>query len=368
MKEYIVYKVTNLINNKIYIGKTFRGLKKRWSVHCASFKNPKVKKSYLQNAINKYGKENFKIEIIEKCNSFEEMTSKEVDYIIRLNTINPLIGYNLVIDDTNKHEWIFSEKTKTKQTIKGHNKIRNNKSGYKGVDYNIDKTHLKTPWSMCITYLGKSFRKRFDTDINAAKAYDKLAIYLYGENANINFNKEDYKNENLEEYFIKITYKKPLSSIYRGISFSKKHNLYYVRRVDKTGLYLGSCKTELEAAIFYDKIELFLNKENPKLNFPDKKEEYLREDLDKLYQKIISKRKSVNRITTSKYRGVNKHGACNGWCAEFRNGRNRYRKFFIKEEDAAKFYDEMSFKYKGLKAKTNFPIENYINQLINNLV
>ena len=56
----IIYKVTNLVNNKIYIGQTERTLKERWEQH-------KYKEGcrHLHNAILKYGAYNFKIEEIE---------------------------------------------------------------------------------------------------------------------------------------------------------------------------------------------------------------------------------------------------------------------------------------------------------------
>lgn len=57
----IIYKITNLVNNKVYIGQTERTLKERWGQHKYS-KGCK----YLHNAILKYGAESFKIEEIEK--------------------------------------------------------------------------------------------------------------------------------------------------------------------------------------------------------------------------------------------------------------------------------------------------------------
>ncbi len=56
----IIYKITNIINNKIYIGKTEKSLNKRWSGHIAKSRKNII--SVLHNAILKYGKENFKIE------------------------------------------------------------------------------------------------------------------------------------------------------------------------------------------------------------------------------------------------------------------------------------------------------------------
>ena len=56
-----VYKITNLINNKIYIGIT-NNYKKRWANECSNF-NDKSKMQVINYAIQKYKKENFKFEI-----------------------------------------------------------------------------------------------------------------------------------------------------------------------------------------------------------------------------------------------------------------------------------------------------------------
>lgn len=61
MKLGKIYRITNLVNNKIYIGQTIRDLKVRFKQHCY-----KKGCTYLHNAILKYGKENFKIELIEE--------------------------------------------------------------------------------------------------------------------------------------------------------------------------------------------------------------------------------------------------------------------------------------------------------------
>ena len=89
--QYIVYKITNLINDKIYIGQTTESLKKRFSRHCGYQKNDGT---YIHNAIKKYGKENFIIEQIDIANSQEELDELEYYWINQLNSFAPN-GYNL---------------------------------------------------------------------------------------------------------------------------------------------------------------------------------------------------------------------------------------------------------------------------------
>lgn len=57
-----IYLITNLLNNKKYVGKTVRGYKLRFEEHC------KFKDSYIGNAINKYGRNNFKVQLIDTVN------------------------------------------------------------------------------------------------------------------------------------------------------------------------------------------------------------------------------------------------------------------------------------------------------------
>ena len=73
-----IYKVTNLKNNKIYIGKTNYSIQHRWQQHIySSYNNNKDNKEYnflLHKAIRKYGEENFLVEKIEEISdndSFE---------------------------------------------------------------------------------------------------------------------------------------------------------------------------------------------------------------------------------------------------------------------------------------------------------
>lgn len=90
----VIYKITNKINKKIYIGQTVRPLKRRWSEHCKSaFK--KDGNSTLYRAMNKYGIENFKITIISTCENMEQMNHREKYYIKLFNTLSPN-GYNLM--------------------------------------------------------------------------------------------------------------------------------------------------------------------------------------------------------------------------------------------------------------------------------
>lgn len=75
-----IYKITNKINNKIYIGKTEFSIEKRWAEHCRDSKKKEEKNRPLYRAFNKYGIENFKIELIEETNNPEEKEKYWIEY------------------------------------------------------------------------------------------------------------------------------------------------------------------------------------------------------------------------------------------------------------------------------------------------
>lgn len=94
----IIYKATNVVNNKSYIGQTIDILEKRIHSHKkSSFRKNHSQYNYLfHRAIRKYGIESFLWEIIEVCNT-PELNDKEIFYIKQFKTYAPdgENGYNL---------------------------------------------------------------------------------------------------------------------------------------------------------------------------------------------------------------------------------------------------------------------------------
>jgi len=82
-----IYKITNLINGKIYIGQTSRKRKKNYM---GSGKLIKL-------AIKKYGRSKFSKEILEECSNVEELNQKEIFYIKMYNSTDLRFGYNIDI-------------------------------------------------------------------------------------------------------------------------------------------------------------------------------------------------------------------------------------------------------------------------------
>lgn len=81
MKTAGVYKIVNIITNKIYIGSSI-DIRKRWARHKYFLKRNEHHSRYLQNAWNKYGEDAFALEILEECETDrKQLISREQYYI-----------------------------------------------------------------------------------------------------------------------------------------------------------------------------------------------------------------------------------------------------------------------------------------------
>ncbi len=86
----VIYKITNKINGKPYVGRTKQKLKNRMAQHRYDSKKGSIG---LGAAICKYGWENFSVEVIETC-LVEDLNTREIFWIAKLNSKAPN-GYNL---------------------------------------------------------------------------------------------------------------------------------------------------------------------------------------------------------------------------------------------------------------------------------
>jgi group I intron endonuclease len=110
MKKFnpIIYKTTNLINGKIYIGQS--------RYNDVNYLGSGTK---LIASIHHYGKENFTKEILEECDSIEQLNERERHWIDQLNAMDTKIGYNL--KSGGNQNVLLSEETKNKisRSLKG---------------------------------------------------------------------------------------------------------------------------------------------------------------------------------------------------------------------------------------------------------
>ena len=179
----IIYKATNLVNGKCYIGQTVKLLKYRKSEHIKNMLNGSF--SYFCNALRKYKTENFKWEIICICPNIKELDIQEQYYIKLYNSIEN--GYNLTSGGS---RCIYSDKTKKKMSLLAiewykHNPgVRNGKNnGMFGVHRTgkdnpmFNKHHsLKTKETLRQLRIGKTHPK--ETKEKMSKSHQNISDEL----------------------------------------------------------------------------------------------------------------------------------------------------------------------------------------------
>ncbi len=111
--EWKIYKITNLINNKIYIGQTKNSINERFKGHCTAARQGIKYRFYY--AIRKHGEENFKIELLEIANSIEEACELEKNYIKKYQSTHPSIGYNATSGGTGG--WMIGRLSEEEQNL-----------------------------------------------------------------------------------------------------------------------------------------------------------------------------------------------------------------------------------------------------------
>lgn len=154
----IIYKTTNLINGKIYIGKDSKN-------------DPAYLGSglVLEKAIRKYGLENFKKEILESCSNDDELNEKERYWIKFYNSTNRKIGYNLTEGGTGGDTFKYSRRKNERRKLlsdglKNSEKVKDNiKSGWYS-------EHAKNMWK------NDSHKELIRNKLNGRKIYWKDKI------------------------------------------------------------------------------------------------------------------------------------------------------------------------------------------------
>jgi len=106
-----IYKITNKLDNKIYVGQTIQDVEARWKDHLKKGSNCR----YLKSAINKYGVDNFEFKLV--CITFDnQLDNMEIKYIEQYNSLVPN-GYNLRLGgNSGRHN--AETKQKISETLK----------------------------------------------------------------------------------------------------------------------------------------------------------------------------------------------------------------------------------------------------------
>ena len=136
-----IYKITNTINNKVYIGLS-KNIEDRWKTHKKRYKieNDKEYEKHLYRSFRKYGIEAFTFEIIEECLE-EELSNREIYWISYFdsyaNGYNETPGGEVICVGGEKHP----NHKLTEQDVRCIRNYYNNKARRKDV-YNLYKNQI----------------------------------------------------------------------------------------------------------------------------------------------------------------------------------------------------------------------------------
>lgn len=163
---YTIYKITNLINNKIYVGQTVKTANERLQEH---IKNALVfnKDFHLSKAIRKYGAENFVTEEIDYAKTKIIANQKETYWINKLKTDKRDIGYNMTKGGDGGNTYLVKtedEMTLIKQKISNSNTGGKNGNSHSIICKNIITNEILTFGSF--TESSKYFSKLYNENIN----------------------------------------------------------------------------------------------------------------------------------------------------------------------------------------------------------
>lgn len=139
-----IYKITNLFNNKVYIGQSVNLLKRKKD-HFIYLRNNNHDNQHLQRAYNKYGAKNFKIETVVQCD-ISKLDEMETYYIKLYNAINSDFGYNSESGGHRNKVLSQTHKRKISQALKGRKvskltcqRISKSKQGWKPSEDHLRK-------------------------------------------------------------------------------------------------------------------------------------------------------------------------------------------------------------------------------------
>ena len=150
-----IYKITNLVNNKFYIGSSSYNVYNRINVHKRLLKQNKHENSYLQKSYNKHGLNNFNFEIVELCEPLLCL-EREQYYLDFFKCYNRDIGYNINKKSNSRLGCILSQETKDKISNSHKGKIISNETKRK---LSISRNNRKIPKEIIEKIRKSNFKK-----------------------------------------------------------------------------------------------------------------------------------------------------------------------------------------------------------------
>lgn len=133
-----IYKILNILTNDCYVGSSVN-IKDRWNRHKKDLRKGKHHSIILQRAWNKYGEQNFKLEVLEECKR-EEMKDKENEYLFSILPV-----YNICKEAYSTIGRVYTEETRKKHIkYAKDNNIKPSKETYESRYISVEKIDKDT--------------------------------------------------------------------------------------------------------------------------------------------------------------------------------------------------------------------------------
>ena len=255
----------------------------------------------------------------------------EIISLINRNYFHNVNKISLVDEKKQKEQTFLQRKTKEDHLLR----IKNDFVFQKDINFSISNSKEK------IENIKQKNESRNDSQSylvnfgvnNCTKIFDEsLHIPNPKESNKININSNDMKTNLIN-----------MNSINNN-SFSKSKNFNIIKNINNKCLFDSNKKNEIKVlknkkAVYIDRY--YLNANSPSRNI----------------KKLKPNKFIIGKKTSSKYRGVSKNG--NKWQVLIQiNNKQRYIGSYLSEELAARVYDILSIKNRGIKARTNFIYNN----------
>ena len=241
-----IYKITNIVNSKIYVGQT-QNFCDRWKKHICSLIGGYHKNKHLQSAWDKYGENAFKISVIEVCS--RNLDDREICWIAKLKATDRRFGYNISLGGNvpmrGRH---LSDETKRK--------IAKSREKYIGENHPM---HGKKLSEQACRNMSEG-RKRYFRDNPGVHPMGMLGMH----------HSEESKKKLSDSHISRKTPRN--TSGYIGVNFDTSRGKWLVRvRHNGKSKNIGRFDNLIDAAIAYDDYSWEFHHDLSLINFPNRK-------------------------------------------------------------------------------------------------
>lgn len=265
----VIYKITNNINGKIYIGKTKQFFKKyiNGKFKHLTKENYNIGCKYINSAILKYGIENFSVKLIDLAYTLKKLNELEQKYIIDFNSRNPKIGYNIAKGGDGGCGFIghkHSEESKNKMRKSAIGRKLSEETKQKMSASRLGrKVSQETKQKLSNTNKGTIVLKDKDGNYIRVKITDSR--YKNGELISMTTNKVTVIDANGNTFQVSKTDPRYLSDELKHISIGmihvkdKNNNFYYIKKDDPrflNGELVGIMKIQINVDEFINNIKM----------------------------------------------------------------------------------------------------------------